>query len=250
MPTKQFKKGFDNMSYQTVFKRYEIKYLISKSQQEEIKSKMSAHMNYDKYGKSTICNIYFDTPSFLLIRRSIEKPIYKEKLRLRSYGVATGDSTVFLELKKKYNSVVYKRRMDMSEKIAMGYLCESKPIVNTQITREIDYFRNQYENLQPAVFLSYEREAFYSKEDSDFRITFDENILWRDYELSLCAGVYGEPILDEGQVLMEIKTGASLPLWMVSILSENQIYKTTFSKYERAYRRIFSKINIGGICYV
>lgn len=237
------------MKYQTVFKRYEIKYLISKAQQEQIKNRMCEYMNCDKNGVSSICNIYFDTPSFLLIRRSMEKPVYKEKLRLRSYGVAQEDSVVFLEIKKKYKSVVYKRRIDMKEKEAMDYLCESKSIIDTQITREIDYFYSQYDSLQPAVFLAYEREAFYTKDDPDFRITFDENILCRDYDLSLRSGIYGEPLLNKGMVLMEIKTGSALPLWMAEILSKNQIYKTSFSKYGNAYGNMFSKTQRGGACY-
>lgn len=237
------------MSYQTVFKRVEMKYLISKAQQQQIKNRMCEHMDCDEYGRSTICNIYFDTPNFLLIRHSLEKPIYKEKLRLRSYGVADENSTVFLELKKKYKSVVYKRRIDMKEKEAMRYLCEGEPISDTQITREIDYFRSQYDSPQPAVFLSYEREAFYAKEGPNFRITFDENILWRDSDLSLCSGVHGEPLLSRGQVLMEVKTGGAIPLWMASLLSENHIYKTSFSKYGNAYRNIFLETHAGGACY-
>lgn len=237
------------MGYQNIFKRYEIKYLISKEQQKEIKNRMREYMVGDKYGRSTICNIYFDTPSYLLIRRSIEKPVYKEKLRLRSYGTAQPDSTAFIELKKKYKSVVYKRRISMTEEDAMKYLCKREKITDTQITREIDYFFSQYEALQPAVFLSYEREAFYAKDDYDFRITFDENILWRDYNLSLCSGIHGSPILQNGQVLMEIKTGAAIPLWMTSILSEKHIYKTSFSKYGNAYQKIFLKKHTGGICY-
>lgn len=230
------------MSYQTVFQRYEMKYLVTKAQQELIKSKMCQYMDCDSYGKSTICNIYFDTPSFLLIRRSMEKPVYKEKLRLRSYGVASGNSIVFLELKKKYKSVVYKRRSDMQEKTAMGYMCRGEAIAETQISREFDYFRSLYPELQPAVFLSYEREAFFEKDNHDLRVTFDENIIWRDYDLSLCKGIYGAQILQNNAVLMEIKTGAALPLWLAAILSNNKIHKTSFSKYEKTYRAIYTKL--------
>lgn len=237
------------MSYQNVFQRYELKYLISKAQKELIQTKMRDYMVGDTYGRSTICNIYFDTPSFVLIRRSIEGPIYKEKLRLRSYGVAAPNSTVFAEIKKKYQSVVYKRRISMNEREAMQYLCSGEHAEDTQITHEIDYFLKQYDSLHPAVFLSYEREAFYAKEDHDFRVTFDENILWRNYHLSLCAGVYGDPILEENQVLMEIKTGTAIPLWMTALLSENHIYKTSFSKYGRAYQTMLSGIHTGGVRY-
>lgn len=223
------------MSYQAIFKRYEIKYLITKTQEHELKTIMAEYMTADKYGKSTICNLYFDTPDFLLIRRSIEKPIYKEKLRLRSYGKATPEKQVFPELKKKYNGIVYKRRLDMTEKKAMACLSGKMSFPDTQIGREISYCFERYRGLAPRVFLSYEREAFYAKDSGDFRMTFDENILWRDYDLSLCNGSYGAPILDSGRVLLEVKTSGSIPLWLTKWLSENKIYKTSFSKYGNAY---------------
>lgn len=236
------------MSFQNVFNRYELKYFISKTQQQQIKNRMCRYMDCDAYGKSTICNIYFDTPGFLLARRGLEKPAYKEKLRLRSYGVAGADSTVFLELKKKYKSVVYKRRTDMNEAEAWACLRGGEPLPDTQICREVDYFRGLYAPLGPAVFLSYDRAAFFAKDDPDFRVTFDENILWRDWDLSLRAGVYGEAVLSGGGVLMEIKTSAALPLWMAEILSQGQIYKTSFSKYGSAYRAL-SENKIGGRNY-
>ena len=189
------------MSYQNIFKRYEIKYLITKEQKETIEQLMSGYMEADKYGRSTICNIYFDTPNYLLIRRSTDKPMYKEKLRVRSYGTADKESTIFVELKKKYDSVVYKRRIDMKEKTAMKFLCERRKKPKSQIGREIDYCFERYEGLQPKVFISYEREAFYSKTDKNFRITFDKKILWRDYDLSLCSGAYGSELLKKDEAL-------------------------------------------------
>ncbi len=236
------------MRIQNVFKRYEIKYMISRRQQEKIMHGMEAYMTGDEYGRSTICNLYFDTSSYLLIRRSIEHPVYKEKLRLRSYGTAEPDSQVFLELKKKYQSVVYKRRIEIAEWDAMNCVRGKAKLGDTQIERELDYFLRQYQYPQPAVFLSYEREAFYAKDEREFRVTFDENILWRDSDLSLCAGAYGTPVLEEGQVLMEIKTGTSIPLWMTSLLTENHIYKTSFSKYGTVYKMLCEKQK-GGFCY-
>lgn len=226
------------MGFQSIFKRYEIKYLITKEQRKIIEQAMKEYMRPDKFGRSTICNIYFDTPDYLLIRRSIEKPEYKEKLRLRSYGVATPDSTTFIELKKKYKSIVYKRRIDMPEKDSVRFLYNREKVANSQIAKEIDYCFERYDNLQPKVFLSYEREAFYSKTDHNFRMTFDENILWRTYDLSLCKGVYGIPIIDEDMSLMEVKTAGAIPLWLTKVFSENKIYRTSFSKYGTAYKII------------
>lgn len=226
------------MSYQAIFKRYEIKFLITKKQFDELKVLMNEYMVTDKYGKSTIYNLYFDTPDFLLIRRSIEKPMYKEKLRFRSYGQATSEQQVFPELKKKYNGVVYKRRLEMTEEKAMTCLKYDLPFPDTQIGHEISYCFERYYNLSPRVFLSYEREAYYARDNGDFRMTFDQNILWRDYDLSLCSGNYGDPILDSSKILLEVKTSSSMPLWLTNWLSKNKIYKTSFSKYGNAYMEI------------
>ena len=224
------------MAFQTVFKRYELKYMLTLEQKEKILEAMSQYMQLDKYGRTAIRNIYFDTDSYRLIRRSIEKPAYKEKIRIRSYSQATADSTVFVELKKKYQKVVYKRRLPLCEADAMSWVCRESPCpVNTQISREIDYFIDFYGKLKPTVFLSYEREAYYDKGGGDFRVTFDDNILCRQTDVNLCSTAYGTPILPEGKVLMELKCSGGIPLWMVEALSRERIYKTSFSKYGMAY---------------
>lgn len=232
------------MSYQSVFKRYELKYMITKEQKKIIIESIHPHMALDKYGRTTIRNIYFDTDNYLLIRRSIEKPDYKEKLRIRSYKRADSHSQVFVELKKKYNSVVYKRRISLPESDAMDWICNNEPCIKTtQISKEIDYFVEHYAPLRPKVFLSYEREAWYSRDGSDFRVTFDENILFREDELSLKSDAWGTSILDENLCLMELKCSGGIPMWMVDILSREHIYKTSFSKYGSAYRNnIFHKL--------
>ncbi len=233
------------MAYTTVFKRYELKYLLTPEQKEKILRVMEPYMSIDKYGCTTIRNIYFDTDSYRLIRRSIEKPAYKEKLRIRSYAKAKADSTVFVELKKKYKHVVYKRRIALAEMEAMDWVTgEHHPSKDTQISEEIDYFMEYYGDLHPTVFLSYEREAYYMRDGGDFRVTFDDNILCRTEDISLEAEVYGSPILPEGAVLMELKCSGGIPLWMTHALTEERIYKTSFSKYGTAYRKlIFPKIH-------
>lgn len=224
------------MNSPTVFERCEIKYLVTITQKSAILSAMEPYMAPDSFGHSTVRNIYYDTDSYRLIRRSLEKPIYKEKLRLRSYRTATPDDQVFIELKKKFGSVVYKRRTDIREKDAAGYLAgKIEAPVKSQITDEIDYFLKYYETLSPKVFLSYERDAFFGKDGSGFRVTFDENILWRTTDLSLKAGVYGRSLLRPGQTLMEIKTPGGIPLWMVEVLTREKLHNTSFSKYGNAY---------------
>lgn len=232
------------MAEQMIFKRHEGKYRITSKQLDLIKDEFQKYMIADKHGKSTICSLYFDTPDFRLIRRSIEKPVYKEKLRVRSYGIPNADSNVFVELKKKYKKVVYKRRISLSEPEAMKYLETGEIAEKSQVTNEIDYFKTYYEGLAPSMVLSYEREAYYAKDDHDFRITFDTNILWRDYDLRLSKGIYGTPLLEPDCILMEIKTAQAIPLWLVKILSENQIYKTSFSKYGTAYQMLLQERNI------
>lgn len=227
------------MGVQTVFKRYELKYMITTEQKKRILEAIKPHIEPDQYGRTTIRNLYFDTDTYLLIRRSIEKPKYKEKLRLRSYQKANPDTTVFVELKKKYQSVVYKRRISLPYQDAMDWLTGKKEGPDrTQISQEIDYVTDYYKTLHPTVFLSYEREAFYEKEKADFRVTFDENILVRQTDLSLEAEPSGTPILPENRVLMEIKCAGGIPLWMTEVLSREKIYKTSFSKYGTAYRHL------------
>lgn len=230
------------MVYQATFKRYEIKYLLTKQQKQAILQAMKPYMQLDSYGRTTIRNIYFDTNTYRLIRRSLEKPAYKEKLRIRSYQTAADDDLVFIELKKKYKSVVYKRRLTLPKRQAMNIFRYNLPIpIISQIAKEIDYFRSYYANLHPVVFLSYEREAFYSLDGGDFRVTFDENILYRESDLSLSSEAYGIPLLGEGQTLMEIKTTGGLPLWMSHTLNRLKVFKTSFSKYGLAYQHMMTK---------
>ncbi len=227
------------MAFQTVFKRYELKYLLTQLQKETVLAAMEPYMKPDKYGRTTIRNLYYDTDTFLLIRRSIEKPAYKEKLRLRSYERADADSIVFAELKKKYNDVVYKRRISLPNREAMDWLSgKDTPHPQTQIAQEIDYFLSFYGTLHPEVFLSYERVAYYCSDGSDFRVTFDENILCRQEDLSLESRVYGTPILPEGMTLMEIKCSGGIPLWMTQVLTKEKIFKASFSKYGTAYKTL------------
>lgn len=224
------------MAYQNVFKRYEIKYMLTMEQKQRVLSAMEPYMALDRYGRTTIRNIYFDTDSYRLIRRSLERPAYKEKLRLRSYDRATPDQKVFVELKKKFNGVVYKRRLAMLEAAATKWLAGGLCPADSQIAREIDYVLSYYGSLKPRVFLSYEREAYFCRQGGDFRITFDENILCRQEGLSLGEEPGGTPILDAGRSLMEIKTTGGIPLWLTKVLTEEKIYKTSFSKYGIAYQ--------------
>lgn len=222
---------------QKTFKRYELKYIINPQQKNRITDALKEHIILDKYGKTTIKNIYFDTPDYLLIRRSIEKPLYKEKLRLRCYENNESNGEIFVELKKKYNHIVYKRRITLDEVNAIEWICKTAQCpVNSQIAKEIDYFINYYGNLRPAVFLSYQREAYKTIDESDFRLTFDENILCRFSNLTLEAAATGLPVLPTNKIIMEIKCSGGMPLWITKMLSDEKIYKTSFSKYGTAYK--------------
>ncbi|BCN32885.1 polyphosphate polymerase domain-containing protein [Anaeromicropila herbilytica] len=224
-------------NYQDTFKRYEKKYLLSKEQYSLFMEKTKDHLKIDDYGEITICNIYFDTPNRMLIRSSLEKPIYKEKLRLRSYGTPSIGDNVFIELKKKYKGVVYKRREQMELTSAEDYLYDYLPSTKqTQITKELDWFLKFYKDLIPSMYISYNRFAMYGLEDSEVRVTFDQNIIYRQEDLYLESGVWGEPLLEEGQKLMEIKIPGTMPLWLSHILDELSLYPASFSKYGNAYK--------------
>ena len=234
-----------------VFSRHEIKYLLTAEQRSRVLAGIAAHMIPDPHGMSTIRNIYYDTPTHLLIRRSLEKPKYKEKIRLRSYGQPSEDSIVFLELKKKADGVVYKRRVELKERDAEQYMAGAfdkqelcariADVSSPQIAGEIDYVRHFYRDLQPMVYLSYDRCAFFSEEDESLRITFDKNICWRGTNVRLTEAPGGEDLLAPGESLMEIKTATALPMWLVAVLNEAGARPTSFSKYGRAYEAIAQK---------
>jgi hypothetical protein len=199
-------------------------------------------MEEDRFGHSTIRNLYLDTDSFRLIRRSMEKPLYKEKLRVRSYGLARETDGVFVELKKKFDSVVYKRRLILPCGQALEALENGRPLPAIgQIAREIETFRGFYgPTLRPAMFLSYERDAFRANDGSEFRLTLDTNIRWRTDRLNLGSDCSGNSLLEPDQVLMELKTAGGIPLWMTHFLSEQEIRKVSYSKYGTAYTRLLS----------
>lgn len=222
--------------FQFTFKRYERKYLITEEQYTALLERLKGKMVEDLYARSLICNIYYDTPDFLLVRRSIDKPVYKEKLRVRAYCVPDESSKVFVEIKKKYHGVVYKRRINVPLDQANSFL-EGKADCPEpgQIGNEISYFVRCYKGLQPAMFISYERYSLASPTDSVLRITFDRNITWRINELDLTKGVYGETMLPKDIVLMEVKIPDATPLWLSQLFDQLGIHPTSFSKYGRAY---------------
>lgn len=218
------------------FKRHEIKYLITINQYINLMDYLSDKVEKDVVYKSTIYNVYYDTDNFELIRKSIEKPIYKEKLRIRSYDKPTLDSSVYVELKKKHDYIVYKRR----EKIAYKYVLNNSFLecAETQIDKEIKYFNDFYGGLTPKMFLSYERGAYYFKDDKQIRITFDTNIKYRTENVNLLPSISDIKLLPNNLVLMELKVPFSIPYDLAKYLSSEKIFKTPFSKYGTAYKQI------------
>ena len=235
------------VSIKTVFERTEKKYLITTEQRNLLLQKIDDKIMPDQYGKSTICSLYFDTDDYRLIRNSIDKPLYKEKLRLRSYSVPYDESEVFLELKKKYKGVVYKRRKTMKYNSAKEYIYEHHLPDNSQIMKEIDWTVNFYKGLKPKMFIAYDRCAYFGIDDENLRITFDMNIRYRTDKLTLSAGSFGEKIIDDDLCIMEIKALRAMPVWLCSILNELKIYPSSFSKYGTAYK-IVTQNNGGYDC--
>ena len=219
------------------FERVEKKYFLTPAQQQALLAAAGARLAPDQYGRYTICNLYLDTWDDALIRRSLEKPPYKAKLRLRSYGVPQDQDPVFLELKKKYRGVVYKRRITLPQDQAMDYLLQGTPPQEQgQIFREIDYFLSLYRPF-PKLYLAYDRWAFRGTQDPELRVTFDTRIRSRDYRLDLTAGDDGTLLLPQEAVLMELKTVGAIPLWLCHLLSQLAIYPVSFSKYGAIYQR-------------
>ena len=226
-----------------IFNRYEYKYQIVEDVFYKLQERLLNYMDIDIYNRDDftypVSNLYCDTDDSYLIRTSLEKPRYKEKLRIRSYGVPKEDSVVFAEIKKKFGGLVNKRRSsirlcDAYDFLQTGVPVFSDPNMNEQVIKEIGYMISTW-SLKPSVFISYNRRAFFGIADGDLRVSFDTDIITRRDDLRLEAGVFGERILPDGIWLMEIKVLNSIPLWLTKILSEYQIVPMSFSKYGTEY---------------
>lgn len=221
---------------QDVFQRYEKKYLLKEEEYQSIREYLRQYMEEDQYGLHTIRNIYYDTENDELIRTSMEKPKYKEKFRVRCYGEPEEGSSIFLEIKKKYDGVVNKRRIVMTKDEAQVYLESGKmPVEKSQILREVDYILHHYQ-LKPKLYLAYDRIALFGKEDPGFRVTFDQNIRSRNTNLRLENDQDTTRLLEGGRYLMEVKISHAMPLWFVAALSELRIQSVSFSKYGNVYK--------------
>ena len=219
----------------SVMKRYELKYLLNSEQLRYFMDQISHYMKVDKYGLTSIASIYFDTPDFRLINKSIEKPKYKEKLRLRGYGIVAPGKPTFLEVKRKCENIVYKRRIALSEKDAFDLIATKEAKEKTQISRELETFMETYKNLEPKYMIIYDRLAYY-QDNSDLRITIDMNPRYRIDDLNLHTSMEGLPLIEEGGAILEVKVQHSVPLWLSAILSKGKIYQTSFSKVGTAHK--------------
>ena len=226
-----------------IFKRIEKKYLLTEEQYTSLFERIGTHLRPDEFGRSTVLSLYLDTPDHRIIRSSIEAADYKEKLRLRSYGTAAADTVVFLELKKKFGGVVYKRRAAMTLAEAERYLRQGVKPFESQIMSEIDWAMRLYGRPQGAMMIACEREAWFDDRHPDLRLTFDRNIRFRESELRLDRGSAGITLLPERTVLLEIKTAGTMPLWLADALDELGILPGSFSKYGAAYSRTLQTKN-------
>ncbi|WP_241157357.1 polyphosphate polymerase domain-containing protein [Adlercreutzia sp. ZJ242] len=311
-------------AYAEVFQRVEKKYRVSAWQRRCVEEALREFMEPDAYGVTRVTSVYWDTPSRSLIARSLEKPLYKEKLRLRAYGIAAGKALastflaagaasgapaahaadgalprlaschlgrsarrgaegsgpervtaaslaaaspafassaalVFVELKKKYQGVVYKRRVGISLAAAQAYLsgmpyeqaCEAFPLDDAalaaeslsarsvQIAREIDAMRARHAQLSPSMGIACDRVAWLPRAEhavglGELRVTFDSALSCLDGAAACGRRGSWEPVIDNAESVMEIKGAGPLPLWLAAALSGAQAYPTSFSKYGAA----------------
>ena len=231
---------------QLSFQRYEKKYLMRPEQYEMLWQELAPRLRPDEYFANTVSSVYYDTPDYDLIRHSLQKPVYKEKLRLRGYGETNHDSLVFVELKKKFQGVVYKRRIELPAYQAEAWLAGGAPPDDSQISHEIDWALHRYE-LAPKIVICCDREAWVDTENHDLRFTFDKNIRYREEQLSLCEGSHGRLLMDEGCVLMEIKMPGASPLWLAELLSRANVFPAGFSKYGKCYEQKLMENYFSGV---
>lgn len=224
--------------YENIFRRVEEKYLLTEDDYNNLMERISSYLEKDKFYESTISNIYFDNQNNDLIINSLDKPVYKEKIRLRSYSKRPDlDSFVFLEKKDKYEGIVGKRRIKMTLKEFYDYLNNHKYDKSNQIMNEIDYYINYYD-LKPTIYIAYDRKSYIGKDNSNLRLTIDTNLRSRMSNLKLELGDSGKKYFKNKYYIMEIKTLGAMPLWLVRSLSELNIFPSSFSKYGKIYESI------------
>ncbi len=218
-----------------VFKRIEQKYILSKIEYDKMQKIIDKYFLKDIYYDNKIYNIYFDNDNKDIVINSLEKPRYKRKLRVRSYGIPKNDDTIYFEIKKKYNGMVYKRRVMLTLLEYNNYINKGiLPGRDMQIMKEIDYIIKYYK-LHPYMFLAYDRLSYYCKNNINFRITFDSNLRSRYDKLELNNSNLDELYFENNNYIMEVKCINSLPMWFVSYLSDNKIYPVSFSKIGNIY---------------
>lgn len=222
-----------------IIKRYEKKYVIDALQYELFMHFVQGKLTEDQRSRYTISNLYYDTDDYELIRASIEKPVYKEKLRIRTYEAPWPGAAAYIELKKKVEGIVYKRRFETDLTggavfLGGGAVPVSKP-EDKHVIEEIKYFLSRHD-VGPKAFISYERQCFHGAFDPEFRVTFDTDITFSDPKDVSSAKPAGRPVLEPEKMIMEIKTPSAMPVWLSKIMSELDIYPSSFSKYGQAYK--------------
>ena len=230
----------------STFKRYERKYMITAEKLERIMPTLLEHMELDPFciggNEYRIYSIYYDTPNHDVIRQNSSKPVYKEKMRIRSYYDRKGlDDKVFMEIKKKSEGVGNKRRIKLRIReiepfVNEGILPETKDYLSTQVAKELQYFLKM-NKVQPALYVQYDRLALFGKEDKNFRMTFDRNLRTRRSHFILGESEEDEFLLPENTYIMEIKILGAMPLWLTKLLSENELFSHGFSKYGARYKK-------------
>ncbi len=225
-----------------VFERKEIKYILTKQQRDDLLVLLEGRMQPDEYGVTRMCNIYYDNDTFRVIRESIEKPKYKEKLRLRTYGVPSDSTPAFVELKKKLNGIVYKRRVTMPYSDALRFLSRGGYVgEHTQIVKEIEWVLESKPDLKPAIALCYDRQAYFGCEDPELRMTLDTNINYRLTDIDLRNGSYGDTLIDGSTYILELKTNGAMPLWLADAFDKLRIYPGSYTKYGNAYKKLLTE---------
>lgn len=229
-----------------VFNRYELKYIVNKALYKELLQALQGHVFMDKHGDQDgyymVMNLYYDTADHLFFNETVNRQQFRQKLRLRGYNHINRDSNVFLEIKKKYRGVVYKRRTLLKLPEAYAFLADTLSkkdyslydASNTQILGEVDFLKQFYQ-LEPKVIVSYDRQAFQGIHEEDLRVTFDRNLLKRETDLRIESRSDGELFMDPSLYVLEVKVNDRIPLWLSHILNDFQCWRQGYSKYTSSY---------------
>lgn len=223
------------------FLRYEFKYILNDETRENIENELSFFMHLDPFvekfenKKYLVRSLYFDDPYNSFYYEKTDGLMHRQKFRIRTYSTNYNkDIPIMLELKGRYNNFVYKHRTSLEHNNEntsdIFHLLSQLEKNDNQVSKQFIYDRYR-KKIKPIMLIDYQRRAYQSKYDYEFRITFDGELYGtQTTKLFPKDDLYKRKLID-GYTIMEVKFRKHVPPWFHRIMIKYQLNRISISKY-------------------